>query len=288
MASIKIIQTRIKSAKSIAQITRAMQMFAASRMRRAQEAAEKAKPYQEKIVEAVQLLATNIEPSMHALLSTGNPTGRTLVVLISTNKGLAGGLNTTLFRKLGQWFSDFSKVDFITLGTKGEHFIVRSGATLVADFSKTEFTQSAQAVTELFINNFLSGTYKEVYVVFNQFVNSMKQEPVRRIILPLSLHTPKTEAFEARSEEFSTDFLIEPSPKEVLQSLLPHYVEVQIRSAILEASASEHSARMIAMKNATDNANSLIDEFTLMYNRLRQEKITYEIADMVTARVSME
>lgn len=287
MASIKRIQTRIKSAKNIAQITKTMQMVAAARMRKAQDAAEKAKPYQEKIVEAVHLLSTHVEPSMHQLLQSGNPEGRTLVILISTNKGLAGGLNTTLFRKLMHWFPKLDAVDFVTLGTKGEHFVVRSGSKLLADFSGAEFIPHAQAVTELFINNFLSGTHKEVYLVFNSFVNSMCQEPVRRHILPISLATP-TERQEQKAEAFTEEFLIEPDPKRVLASLLPHYVEIQVRSAILEAAASEHSARMVAMKNATDNAKSLIDEFTLMYNRLRQEKITYEIADMVTARVSME
>ncbi len=287
MASIKRIQGRIKSAKNIAQITKAMQMVAASRMRRAQDAAEKAKPYQEKIVEAVNLLSNHIDSSMHTLLQNGNPDGRTLIVLISTNKGLAGGLNTTLFRKLMQWFPKLGSVDFITLGTKGEHFVVRSEGSLLADFSDNEFIMSAQAVTELFIDKFLSGAHKEVYLVFNTFVNSMKQEPVRRRVLPISLATATEESVE-KSEEFHEEFQIEPSPAEVLKSLLPHYVEIQVRSAILEATASEHSARMVAMKNATDNAKDLIEDFTLMYNRLRQERITYEIADMVTARFSME
>lgn len=288
MASIKRIQTRIKSAKNISQITKAMQMVAASRMKKAQEAAEKAKPYQEKIVEAVQILSSKIDHSMHALLQQGNENGKTLVILISTNKGLAGGLNTTLFRKVTQWFPKMDAIDFITLGIKGEHFVVRMQGNLLADFSENEFTGSAQAVTELFIKNFLSGTHKEVYVIFNRFVNSISQEPVKRMILPITLSIPESDAFTQKADEFSQEFLIEPTASEVLKSLLPHYVEIQLRTAILEATASEHSARMIAMKNATDNANGLIDEFTLMYNRLRQEKITYEIADMVTARVSME
>ena len=262
-------------------------MVAAARMRKAQEAAENAKPYQEKIVEAVNLLSNHIDPSMHTLLQNGDPTGRTLVVLISTNKGLAGGLNTTLFRKMTQWFQKLDSVDFVTLGTKGEHFVVRSSASLLADFSDSEFIVSSQAVTELFIQKFLSGTHKEVYLVFNTFVNSMKQEPVRRMVLPIALSEP-TEHATQKSEEFHQEFQIEPSPSDVLKSLLPHYVEIQVRSAILEAIASEHSARMVAMKNATDNARDLIEDFTLMYNRLRQERITYEIADMVTARFSME
>lgn len=288
MAGIKRIQTRIKSAKNIAQITKAMQMVAAARMRKAQEAAQKAKPYQEKIVEAVHLLSGHIDPTMHALLRAGEETGKTLVVLISTNKGLAGSLNTNLFRKLAHWFPETKTADFITLGKKGEQFVVRTGSELLADFTVDNFLINAQAVTELFIANFLNGKYKEVYLVFNRFVSSLRQEPVRRLILPIALTAEMSERQEEKAEEFTEEFVIEPSPQQVLASLLPHYVEIQLRSAILEATASEHSARMIAMKNATDNAKNLIEDFTLLYNRLRQEKITYEIADIVTARFSME
>ena len=283
MAGIKQIQSRIKSAKNIAQITKAMQMVAASRMRRAQDAARKATPYRNKIVEMTSELSMHVDPVAHPLLMKKTETKKQLVVLISTNKGLAGGLNTNLFRKVSQWFPDQSATDFVTLGKKGQHYVIRCGSGLVADFSDKEFIMNAQAVTELFIQGFLENTYSHVYLAYNEFINSMKQEPVKMCILPIQIDSSVNNSHTSHAE-----FLIEPSQDEVLQALLPHYVEVQVRTAILNAVASEHSARMLAMKNATDNAKSLIDEFTLMYNQLRQEKITYEIADMVTARISME
>ncbi|MBI4130430.1 ATP synthase F1 subunit gamma [Candidatus Roizmanbacteria bacterium] len=287
MAGVRKLVKRIKSAKNIAQITKAMQMVAASRMRRAQDAARAGKPYQEKIMEAVTALSTTIEQGSHELLRPGNDSGKILLVLIATNKGLCGGLNTTLFRQVIRWFPNQPQIDFITLGKKAQQFAVRSKASLLADFSSDDFLGKAQAVTELFVQNFLKGTYKEVYIVFNEFISSLNQEPVMRRILPVELiRSPGHTQTEVQIE--SGDMLIEPSPDRVLNALLPHYIEVQLRTAILEALASEHSARMIAMKNATDNARGLIDDLTLAYNRARQEKITYEIADIVTARISME
>ena len=141
------------------------------------------------------------------------------------------------------------------------------------------------AVTQLFTEGFLSGLYKDVYLAYNRFVNSLTQEPALVQVLPLAI--PSTFEKEEITEKAWNEFIIEPSAKLVLEKLLPHYIETQIRSAILEAEASEHSARMVAMKNATDNAKDRIDDLTLGYNRLRQEKITTEIADIVTARESM-
>lgn len=282
MATIRSIQKRIKSAKNISQITKAMQMVSASKMRRAQDAAVKAKPYQEKIVEAVHMLSSGVDRSAHPLLREASETGKTLVVIISTNKGLCGGLNTTLFRSVTKWFGTGNDVLYVTLGKKGQQFVLRNNKSLTADFSGDEFLESAQPVTELFVNQFVEGTYKEVYIVYNKFINSLNQKPARERVLPIELETTE------ETEHTDASFTIEPSTARVLNALLPHYVEIQVRSAIVEAAASEHSARMIAMKNATDNAKNLISDLTLAYNRLRQEKITYEIADIVTARVSME
>jgi len=283
MATIRAIQKRIKSAKNISQITKAMQMVSASKMRRAQDAALKAKPYQEKIVEAVHMLSAGIDRSMHTLLREPNETGKTLVILISTNKGLCGGLNTTLFRSVARWFGTGDDVTYVTLGKKGQQYVLRNKRELIADFSGDDFLQSAQPVTELFVGQFVAGVYKEVFVVYNQFINSLAQHPARQRVLPIELGRT-----EQGAEQEQEEFTIEPSAKQVLDALLPHYIEIQVRGAIIESTASEHSARMIAMKNATDNAKNLIGDLTLAYNRLRQEKITYEIADIVTARVSME
>ena len=286
MATIRAIKKRIKSAKNISQITKAMQMVAAAKMKKAQDQAEQGKPYSEKIHEAVSELSHGVDHRLHRLLGTGNPDGHTLVVLIATNKGLCGGLNTTLFRNTLKWFTDNQKAEFITLGKKGQRYIVHSKWNLSADFSdEHHMINAVPAVTQLFTEGFLSGLYKDVYLVYNRFVNSLTQEPVLIQVLPLAI--PGAFEKEDTTKKEWNEFIIEPSAKQVLEKLLPHYIETQIRSAILEAEASEHSARMVAMKNATDNAKDLIDDLTFGYNRLRQEKITSEIADIVTARESM-
>ena len=264
-----------------------MQMVAASRMRKAQDAASAAKPYQEKIIEAVRQLGSGVQRDVHRLLSQGNPDGKTLVILISTNKGLCGGLNTNLFRQVARWFPDKNKTEFVTLGKKGQRFVVRTGNILTADFTADDLITAAQPTTDLFVRSFIAGNYRDVFVVYNHFVSSLRQEPERIRVLPIELPELPPEEEDTKARETGS-FLIEPSVREVLESLLPHYVEVQLHTALLQALASEHSARMIAMKNATDNAKGLIGDLTLMYNRLRQERITYEISDMVTAKVSME
>lgn len=286
MASIRLIRRRIKSTKNIAQITRAMEMVAASKMKKAQEAALSGKAYADKIYEATRELVKRTEKKAHPLLSLGNPSGKILVVVVSTTKGLCGGLNTNLFRELIQWFPKETKTDFITIGKKGESFVAGSGRTLIADFSQTQpFYESVAAVTDLIVNGFLDGTYREVYVLFNSFINAMKQLPTKKLLLPLTV-MPQEEKLE-NAQEFA-QFLIEPDMDDVLENLLPHYLENQLRAAINEGEASEHSARMIAMKNATEAAMDFIEALTMLYNKARQEKITYEIADMVTARMAFE
>jgi len=262
-----------------------MQMVAASKMKRAIEAAQLGKLYGDKIYTATRELATRTEEQAHPLLGKGNPGGRTLVILISTNKGLCGGLNTTLFRQILEWTSQSSTNDYLTIGKKGEGFVVRSGRNLVADFSQTiPFLDNVPAITQLLVTGFLEGKYKEVVVVYSGFVNALKQLPTKRLILPLAEFSKESDMEE--SLRFS-EFVVEPTIDDVLTNLLPHYLENQLRSAILEAEASEHSARMIAMKNATDAAVDFMEALTHELNKARQEKITYEIADMVTARMAV-
>lgn len=292
MASERQIKGRIKASRNISQITQAMQMVAASKMRRAQIAAISGRPYAQKIAEMVSLLVSRIDPSKHPLLRQ-SVTGKTLIVLISTNKGLLGGLNANLFKSLSKWFSDemMSHSVFVTLGKKGEQLLLRTNRTLAADFSDaTPFTQSIPALTTFITEGFLKGDFKEVYVVFSNFLTALSQEPTKRKILPISEFTNELQqAKEANQpEKKPLEFVIEPSIDMILDSLLFHYLENQIRDALYEAEASEHSARMIAMKNATDNAKELIDILTLEYNKARQAKITSEIADIVTARMAVK
>lgn len=285
MAGIRLIRRRIKSAKNIAQITRAMQMVAASRMKKAQSAALAQKPYAEKIYQAVSELSQICDTSFHRLLRRQREADKSLIILISTNKGLCGSLNTNLFRKILSWFPKVQEYDFITLGTKGAKFVIRGGYRLVADFSdKTPFGRHVGPIVDIVIDSFLKGDCQQVFLVYNSFRSVLNIEPQAKLILPMA--EIKTE--ENKDKVSTYEFLMEPSPKALLNSLLPHYLETQVLSSLVEAEASEHSSRMLAMKAATDNALTLSLELTLVYNKLRQEQITYEIADITRAQLSLK
>lgn len=285
MANIRLIKGRIKSAKNIAQITKAMEMVAASKMKKAQAVASAGKLYADKIYNMVQELTSRVDVTDNPLLQKSKGlTGKTLVIYITTNKGLCGGLNSTSFRFLMGQYKNFQNTQFVTLGKKGASFVASSSGSIVADFSDTTpFIQTVPAVAERILEEFLSHRVDAIELVYNEFLSIVKQTPKRKTILPLSI-----EPDASLQSEDKREFLIEPNPKQVFDALLPHYLENQIRDAILQSEASEHSSRMIAMRNATDNALSLMDELTLLYNKARQEKITYEISDMVTARLAVE
>lgn len=278
MANSRLIKRRIKSAQNITQITKAMEMVAASKMKKAQEKAVLGKPYAERIYLLTKELAQHTERDLHPLLFLGNPEGRTLVVLISTDKGLCGSLNTNLFRLMEKVLKEESPVDFITCGKKGQNFIVRTGSNLVAS------TGNIPAITSMAVDGFINGQYKEVYLAFNTFFTAFRQIPTKKLILPIASFAPT----EGPGEIKFPEFVVEPHIFDILEHLLPLYLENQIRSAILEAEACEQSARMMAMKTATDAAFDLMMDLTLIYNKARQEKITSEIADIVTARLAVE
>jgi len=286
MASIRIIRRRIKSAKNIAQITKAMELVAASKMKKAQAAALSGKLYAQKIYDMVIRSSTSVDTAIHPYLTKPQVlTGKRLVILISTNKGLCGGLNSNLFRYYMRTFQTLPAIDTITIGKKGAETVVRLGGKLLADFSTPPFIDAVPALTELFTKEYLRGSYDGVDIVSNEFKSALQQQPRKKTLLPLTISTIDTnDTIQPHGQES----LIEPSKKEVFDALLPHYIENQLRDAILQSEASEHSARMVAMRNATDNALSLIDELTLIYNKERQAKITYEIADLVTARLAAE
>ena len=290
MLNIKLIKRRIKSAGNISQITRAMEMVAASKMKKAQDTALKGKPYADKIYQVVRELASKVDWRQHPLLSPGKESGKSLIILISTNKGLCGGLNTNLFRYLMNWLPKDMDAEFISVGNKGKNIIVKWNKKLVADFSQVPFSSDVPAITKLMVDGFNSGSYKDVFLVYNNFITALTQEPVKKLILPITRiekgADEKGDNTPEQKEQLG-EFVFEPVLSKVLDRLLPHYLENQLRTAIYEAEASEQSARMIAMKNATDAAYDLIDDLTLLYNKARQEKITSEISDMVTARIAV-
>jgi len=283
MANIRLIKGRIKSAKNIAQITKAMELVAAAKMKKAQASALSGKLYAQKIFEMVMVLASRTISAKHPLLQKPKKmTGKRLIIFISSNKGLCGGLNTNLFRFFSREYAQSKAFDAVTLGKKGAGFLAHFGGVIKADFSDTNtFVKEVPALTELVTTEYIAGHYDSVDLVYNEFINVVKQVPKKKTILPLTIESVESPAVN-RGE-----FVIEPSIDEVFESLLPHYLENQIRDAVLQSEASEHSARMVAMRNATDNALSLVDDLTLVYNKARQEKITYEITDLITATMAI-
>lgn len=284
MANIRLIKRRIKSAKNIAQITKAMEMVAASRMRKAQGTAMAGRAYAQKIYEMVLNLAPRVDALRHPLLAKPNRlTGSRLVIVISTNKGLCGGLNTNLVRFLAREYPEMGNHRYVVLGKKAVHFLSRvAEGQVTADFSESvPFVHAVPALTTMVAGEYTSGLVDGVDLVYNEFITVLKQNPRKKTILPLTIEGVAPQNVE------TPPMLIEPDPESVFAALLPHYLENQVRDAILQAEASEQSARMIAMHSATDNATGLADDLTLVYNKVRQEKITYEITDMVTARLAV-
>lgn len=289
MANARVIKRRIKSAKNIAQITKAMELVAASKMKKAQIKALSGRLYAQKIYDMVMRLSVKADASNHPyLLKPAVVTGKKLIICVTTNKGLCGGLNTNFFRYLLRAHQSAQGLSYITVGKKGASFIASLKRPLVADFSDmVPFTSAVGSIVTLITDEFLKGSYDSIEIIYNDFISISRQEPKRKKLLPLTLdEIPESHSAVSLREE-AKDILIEPDVRKVFHALLPHYVENQIRDAILQAEASEHSARMVAMRNATDNAVALTDALTLVYNKARQEKITYEITDMVTARLAV-
>ncbi len=283
MANTRELRRRIKSVKNTSQITKAMQMVAATKMRRAASQALSGRPYGETLRSALERLGFGVNPEAHPLLSE-HTSGVTGVLLLTTDKALCGALNTNLFRAILK--SQFGgNIKYFTVGGKGRNFVVRSGKTLEADFENPEIIifRQARQISKILINAFLEGLLKEVYLVYPQFVSTLRQEARLAKLLPIDAPVLTSEA---RSD--TQEFLFEPNPDVLLDFVLTHQVETQIYQALLETKASEHSARMMAMQNATENAKELVEDLTLTYNQTRQSAITNELLEITTAQAALE
>lgn len=280
MASTREIRRRIKSVKSTAQITHAMQLVAAAKMRKAQQAALAGKAYGQTLASVLHTMAGKIDPAKHQFL-VGRESGDTAALVFSSDRGLAGALNTNLFReaeKLPQ------EVHYITIGKKGRDYIVKRQRTLEADFEtidKPDFLL-AKKLAKLVLDDYKREKLKQVVILYTEFVNTLTQKPKVVQLLPLNI-----DQLVRADEQQTQEFLFEPNIDVVLENILNHYIEITLYQAVLEAQASEHSARMIAMKNATDNANDLVLDLTLAYNQLRQDAITKELLEITTAALAL-
>jgi F-type H+-transporting ATPase subunit gamma len=295
MANTLDIRRRIRSVKNTAQITRAMQMVAASKMRKAQAAAVAGRPYEEALDRVLGALAGHVDPNEHPLFQK-REVKRELIILVTTDKGLCGPLNTNLFRELSN--TNPLQTDFFGIGRKGNQFLARTRRNLVADFpvSETPLFKEIRPIARLAVERFLTEEDDRVSVLYPRFVNTLIQVPTFRRLLPLSADLTESKAAEATapSEEksdktaISGGFLFEPSETAVLDAVAPHYISYQLYKTLLDARASEHSARMVAMKNATDNAKELVKQLTLEYNKVRQASITTELIEITTAQLAIE
>ena len=276
MANIRLIRRRIRGVQSISKITRAMEMIATSKMRRAQEAGTAGRPYDQKIRQVIGELAMIPHTGeIHPLLRR-REVKKIAIVHISPDRGLCGGLTAALNRKTGSFILEQkTPVTIVGVGRKGIDFMRRYDREIRAEFTQLGDRPSfldTLAISRVIIDDYTSGYVDEVYIAFTRFVSTMLQTPVVERLLPIEPI--------ASNRAKSSDFDYEPSPEEVLGALLPRFIEMEIYHAILESIASEQSARMVAMRNATDNAAELIQDFTLMYNKARQEAITTELLDI--------
>ena len=302
MASIRALRKRIKSIGNLSQVTRAMEMVAASRMRRAQEQVKASRPYAAKAWELLSQLALQdgVESS-NPLLLDPKKTENICLILITGNRGLAGGYNSAVIREITDFINKTSKdkVKLITVGKKGRDFMRRIGYIIEAEFGELPNSPSEKDVSPIarcVIDMFLQGESDAVYIGYTDFVNVLRQEPWVRQLLPVKLNFKAngniSDSVDSRTpvmNQFFRDapapipggYSYEPSSEVVLDLIVKRFIEMQIYQAVVESLASEHAARMVAMRNATQNANDLVKDLKITYNKLRQQVITEEMLDIV-------
>ncbi|MDB4940215.1 MAG: synthase gamma subunit [Candidatus Doudnabacteria bacterium] len=298
------VKRRLKSVKSTKKITRAMQMISAAKMRKAQIAAVQSRTYSSLAWEIITNLAHKVDPKYHALLSQKNNTKKIAVILISTNRGQVGGFNTNLINSVKRFFLDQPKgpeevhiaADLIVMGRKGREAMVRLGESVIADFPKSDKTigiSEILPISKLITEDYLAGKYSKVVLAYTHYVSTLSQKPLIKQLLPFKSEGDKADPDKHKDlpehyKKNNFEYLFEPSPDKVLDYLVPRILDSQVYQAILESNASEHSARMIMMKNATDAASDLIEDLTLTYNQVRQANITKELAEITAGRIALE
>jgi len=278
MPSVTDIRRRIKSVENTAKITKAMSMIAASKMRRAQEMALESRPYSQRLRSLLSnLAAQNTDEEYTHPLLTKRPAENTTVVLLTPDRGLTGGLHSKINRTAGQFLvNQTGEKQLITIGRKGRDFMIRTGQNVKAEFTDIGDKPSISDISptaKMVIDDYINGRTDAVHIVYANFVSTTLQKPIIQSLLPI---TPAN-----LDSQDAVGYIYEPSNQEVLASLLPRFVELELYHAVLESMASEHSARMVAMRNATDNADEMVIDLTLEMNKARQETITRELLDII-------
>ncbi|MBI4226158.1 ATP synthase F1 subunit gamma [Candidatus Roizmanbacteria bacterium] len=282
--NLRQVRKKTKSIRNVRKITKAMQMVSAIKMRKTQQAEVEARPYQDTLAAVIEKLLPTMDKKTSKLLqSSASKMDRKLVVFISSNKGLCGAFHVNVYRFMLQINLDFSKTDFVTVGLKGSQFVARMAGKVIADFSAAKFLNEVSAIFSYVLERYLGGDYNAVSIIYNKYISAFRSESVEENLLPFEWGREEIEKRALR-----LDYVIEPSAEKIIEPLLKSYLEEKIRGAIISSEAVEHASRMLAMKNATDNATDIIYNLTLIGNKLRQEKITNELLDIVTAKESVE
>lgn len=289
MAGTKEIRSTILSTQKTRKITRAMEMVAASKMRKTQERMRASRPYATKIYQVIRHLARAASEYRHPFLST-RPIKRVGVIVVTTDRGLCGGLNVNLFRevlrKIKHYQQQDQECDFCVIGRKGQVFFKRVGGRVLASadhLGDTPGVKDLMGMVKVMCDAFYRGEIDALHIIYNEFVNTMTQKPVTKQLLPL----PKPEEGDDKNHHH-WDYIYEPDAKELLDVLLERYIELQVYQGVVENIACEQAAKMMAMKNATDNAGDLIKQFQLAYNKARQAAITQELAEIVGGTAALE
>jgi len=280
MLSLKALRRRIASIRSTQQITRAMKMVAAARLRRAQERIIEARPFADKMREVLQSLSLRTDPEVHPLLAR-REMKRVELVVITTDRGLCGSFNQNVFRRVERFFREnrplHEEISLTLVGRKGLEYFRRRGASIIRDyvnrFRDIDY-EAAATIGRDVIEDYTSEAVDGVFLVYNEFRSPLVQRIMIKELLPI-------EPIEAEPDYYPVEYIYEPSADAILSELLPRYVEVQIYRALLESVAGEHGARMMAMDAATENAQDMIERLTLMYNKARQSAITKEMLEIV-------
>jgi F-type H+-transporting ATPase subunit gamma len=287
MAGSKEIKTKIKSVQNTRKITKAMEMVAASKMRKAQERTRAARPYAEKIRNVAAHLSHANPEYRHPYLVTRDTVKKVGIIVVTADKGLCGGLNTNVLRmalsKMRQWESEGESFEVCCIGNKGLGFMQRLGANVVSHvvgLGDKPHMERLIGALKIMLDGYTEDRFDRLEIFYTRFVNTMKQEPVMEQLLPLS-------GEKLGAPEGSWDYIYEPDAKSVLDQTLTRYIEALIYQSVTENMASEQSARMVAMKAASDNAGSVIDELTLIYNKTRQAAITKELSEIVAGAAAV-
>jgi F-type H+-transporting ATPase subunit gamma len=290
MAAGKEIRTKIKSVESTRKITKAMEMVAASKMRKAQERMRAARPYAEKIARVATHLAYAHPEYKHPFVIPRDGIKRVGLIVVSSDKGLCGGLNTNVFRmvvnQMKQWDAAGTGIDVTTVGNRGLGFMQRLGANVVSQLTNLGDAPHMERLigpVKIMLDAYLDGRIDALYVVYNRFINTMKQEPTMTQLLPLA----QMESAEEASLKTHWDYIYEPDAKPVVDAMLMRYIESLVFQAVAENIACEQSARMVAMKAASDNAKNVIGELKLIYNKTRQAAITKELSEIVAGAAAV-